>query len=84
MLLDKLVLRKHELLNELNENYEKIILSYSKQKDYIEKEIDELYKSEYESLSLIKTKLNYLFLNYNDFLKKYKDKFSKIGKNKMI
>lgn len=84
MLLDKLVLRKHELLNELNENYEKIILSYSKQKDSIEKEIDELYKCEYESLSLIKTKLNYLFLNYNDFLKKYKDKFSKIGKNKMI
>lgn len=69
---------------ELNQNYEKIIISYSKEKSSIEEEIEDLYKSEYESLSIIKTKLNILFNNYNDFLKKYKDKFSKIGINEVI
>ena len=71
--------RKLELVNELNQNYEKIILSYSKEKVNIEKEIDELYRSEYESLSLLKTKLNLLIINFNEFLKKYKDKFTKLG-----
>lgn len=70
-----------ELLTELNQNYEKIIKAYSKEKNSIEKEIDELYETEYESISLIKSKLNQLIVNYNDFLKKYKDKFSKLGKN---
>jgi len=79
LLLDKLDERKQDLIKELNQNYEKIIMSYAKEKSSIEKEIDELYKTEYESLSLIKAKLNHLFINYNDFLKKYKDKFSKIG-----
>lgn len=57
---------------------------YSKEKDTIEKEIEDLYKCEYESISIIKTKLNQLILNYNDFVKKYKDKFSKLGKYLII
>ena len=67
------------MVGELNQNYDKIIIIYSKEKENIKKEIDELYKSEYESLSLIKTKISQLVLTYNDFLKKYKDKFSKLG-----
>ena len=81
MLQEKLEGRKLELTDELSMNYEKIILAYSKEKDSIEKEIEELYKGEYESLSLIKTKLTQLSYNYNEFLKKYKDKFSKLGKD---
>jgi hypothetical protein len=84
LLLEKLDHRKQDLIMELNQNYEKIIISYSKEKSSIEEEIEDLYKSEYESLSKIKTKLNILFNNYNDFLKKYKDKFSKIGINEVI
>ena len=72
--------RKLQLVGELNQNYDKIINIYSKEKENIEKEIDELYKIEYESLSLIKTKITQLVLGYNDFLKKYKEKFSKLGK----
>ena len=79
LLQENLEKRKNELQAEFNDNYEKIIHAYSKEKENIEKEIDQLYKIEYESLLIIKTKLSHIILNYNEFLRKYKDKFSKLG-----
>lgn len=65
-------------MDELQENADKIISAYSKEKEMIEVQIDDLYQKEFEGISLVKTKLNQLSNTYNEFLSKYKERFSKL------